>query len=606
MKNRLAALLFLLTPLVVWAQTDVVSFSRKGGFYSSAFSIELSCQGPNHHIRYTLNGSTPDADALLYTAPLSLSRDMVASSDFYKIQVSPPGEDFYPDTVMKAIVIRAAVFDEAGTRVSRVVTQSYFIHSLGCVIHNLPVVSICADSLSLFSADSGIMVPGVFFNPDDPIWTGNYYQTGREWERLVNVEFYTTENEGINQMAGLRTHGGNGRRQCQKGLKLYARNEYGQKRFNYKFFDDSDISSFKHLVLKPFKNAWTPAGLQDHLGHFLARNMDVDAVDSRPVVLFLNGEYWGIYYISEKPDERYAEDHYGVDPDDVNLIDSWFGTVEEGSNVGFKALMDYVATTDISEEDNYRHLSELVDIDNFIDYQILELFVANYDWPANNMRCWQTAGRKWRWFFFDCDAGFDDDVYNYYLIATDESDNAWPTNATSTLLFRSLLKNESFVDKFLLRLNEVTNGCLEYRNTKPYLTGIKNAIQDEIGNQTARFNYPVSMQEWSDAYDKIDQFLYHRKRTFWLHTNRYFGLPVAVNTVVCYPNPVHGGELNVRIILDKDITDDIVIYDLMGKCVFRESCFMGEGENEYVLHPQLSTGTYVLKIGQQSLKFVVL
>ena len=114
------------------------------------------------------------------------------------------------------------------------------------------------------------------------------------------------------------------------------------------------------------------------------------------------------------------------------------------------------------------------------------------------------------------------------------------------------------------------------------------------------------MQEWSDACDGIDQFLYDRKRVLGVQTNRFFELPVAVNSIVCYPNPLQGGELNVKIILDNFRYENIAIYDLLGKCVYRESFYLGEGENEITLHPQLSSGMYVLKIGQRALKIVVL
>ena len=135
---------------------------------------------------------------------LMLSDSLKSHSDIYKILISPEDDFYLPDSVIKGIVIRAAAFNNQGDRVSPVVTQSYFIKSLNCDLHNFSVVSICADSLALFDYDTGIMVPGAFLDPNDPQWTGNYYQEGRSWERLCNVEYYTTGNEGFNQQAGLR------------------------------------------------------------------------------------------------------------------------------------------------------------------------------------------------------------------------------------------------------------------------------------------------------------------------------------------------------------------------------------------------------------------
>ena len=212
------------------------------------------------------------------------------------------------------------MFDENEECISEVTTQSYFIRALGCDTHGLPVMSLCADSLDLFDQEYGIFVPGVHFDPSNPNWTGNYYMTGEAWERTINVEFYEQNNTGINQQAGLRTHGGNGRRFPQKCMKLYAREAYGKKRFEHRFFDNLPLNSFKHLVLKPFAASWNDTGVNDHISNQIAAQLNVESLASRPVVLYLNGEYWGIYYIHERPDERYLEDHFDVDITKVNLL----------------------------------------------------------------------------------------------------------------------------------------------------------------------------------------------------------------------------------------------------------------------------------------------
>ena len=604
MRKQLTIILLLLSPILLWAQNDEVVFSHKGGVYADAFSVALSCQNPTHHIRYTLNGATPDASARLYTNALQLDRSMVSSSDIYKIQVSPEEEAYYPETVMKAIVIRAAVFDASENRVSKVITQSYFIKSLGCEIHDLPVVSICADSLSLFSYDTGIMVQGAHLDPENPQWTGNYYENGREWERCINVEYYAIDNKGFNQQAGLRTHGGNGRRFAQKSFKIYAREEYGKKRFKYKIFDDCDVTSFKHLVLKPFKSAWTQAGLQNYLTCLLARNFNLDQLACRPVVLFLNGEYWGIYFVQEKPDERYLENHYDVDPETPNIISNWFGQVDAGQNTTFLELMDFASVADLSCDEAYRQMSEKIDIDNFIDYQIYEIWTANVDWPANNMRCWQVPGQKWRWFFFDGDACLQSADIDSYLYATDDGDAFWPSNATSTLLFRALLKNDDFRKRFLTRLKAVNQSLLNYDNTKKILRDAVDLVKKEIPNQVKRFNFPVDVGEWEARCLDIDDFLRLRQKAVEKQTKRYFNLSDDVD-FVCYPNPSSNGWVNIRFVADDNIFNDVVIYDINGKCVFRDSLLSVGGEELPVSH-QLSSGVYVLKIGPYSKKIVVL
>lgn len=591
---------------VLWAQTDEVVFSHNGGIYKTTFSVSLSCQNPNHHIRYTLNGNTPDSNDRLYTHTFQLDNSMVSSSDIYKIPMSPPDYAFYPESVMKAIVIRAAVFDELENRVSDVVTQSYFIRSLGCVIHDLPIVSICTDSLSLFSADSGIMVPGIHCNPDSSESTGNYCQSGREWERCVNVEFYTTQNEGFNQQAGLRTHGGlRNRRVQQKGLKLYARADYGKKNFKFKLFDELELKKFKHLVLKPFYCAFTPAGVQDWVANYIASNLNMGTIASRPVALFLNGEYWGIYFIQEKGDERYLESHYGADPDNVNIISAW-GGLENGSSDSYFSLYYWLAGADLTDSAQYQYFSEQIDIPNFIDYTIFELFSANIDWPINNVRCWQEGIEPWRWFFYDGDCCFYDQNFDVYANITYAGEEIiYPTAGWSTLFFRKLLENETFVTQFLARLNEVQT-TLEYSNTQPYLNKITKMIQDEIESQANRFHNPPDFKTWKKHCQDIDDFLHDRMKEFEKQTNKFFDLSEKISSVVCYPNPVINGRLNVRFVSEGNVIGTISIYDLNGKCLYRRWHFLKNGEDEVVLFPKLSAGVYILSLGRHSQKIVVL
>ena len=204
----------------LFAQTEVV-FSHHGGFYQESFLLSLGCSDLNARIRYTTNGDTPTAGSKLYERPLFLDESLYSRSDIYKLQVSPESLVYIPDSVQHAIVIRAAAFDEDGNRKGSVATNTYLIGSLGADSHGLAVMSICADSLALFDSDTGILVPGVYQEASDPERTGNYFQHGREWERLANVEFYEPMgNRGINQQCGLRTHGNRARAYPQKGLKI--------------------------------------------------------------------------------------------------------------------------------------------------------------------------------------------------------------------------------------------------------------------------------------------------------------------------------------------------------------------------------------------------
>lgn len=187
--------------LDAFAQTEVL-FSREGGFYDAPFTLSLGSTDWTCQIHYTLNGDTPTMDDALYETPLFLDEHLFSTAAIFTVPIAPVNEFYRPDSVQRAIVIRAAAFDAEGQRVSEVATQTYLIRALGCDHHGLAVVSVCCDSLSLFDYDTGIFVPGTLFNPDYPDWTGNYFGHGREWERLANVEFYEPNNTGVNQQCG--------------------------------------------------------------------------------------------------------------------------------------------------------------------------------------------------------------------------------------------------------------------------------------------------------------------------------------------------------------------------------------------------------------------
>ena len=459
---------FLAFCVAAFAQEETVMFSHHGGFYDEPFYLSMGCSDFNHHIRYTTNGNAPTASSTEYLHQLWLSPQLYSHSDIYKVQISPESLVYVPDSVIHAIVIRAAVFDDDGQRMGSVATNTYLIRSLGADTYGLAVLSICADSLALFDYKTGIMVPGVNQDADNPDGTGNYYQHGQDWEREANVEFYEpSDNSGVNQRCGLRAHGNRARLYPQKGLKLYSREAYGKKRFKHHFFETTPINSFKHLVVKPFSTLWPYSGVQDYVANRMAINLAFDAPNSRPVRLYLNGEYWGLYYLQEKMDDHYLEDHYDVSIEQCNIIANWHRNAESGDSTHFVQLMDWLEEADLSMPANYAYLNDIIDIDNYIDYLILETFIANTDWPANNMRCWQEGDGKWRWLFYDGDAALIDDDFAVFDNASYMGSLGWPSSTRASLLFRRLFENNEFKHKFANRVEELCATNLRYENTSP-------------------------------------------------------------------------------------------------------------------------------------------
>ena len=603
-----------LFPLVGSAQDWRVFFSANGGFYDDVLELELFSTYPQGRIFYTVNGNRPTVQSNQYAAPLVLDANMYSESNIYTF-VNCPQDFFYlPDSIQHCIVIRAAVFDENDSCVSAITTNSYFFRTLGCDTHELPVISICADSLDLFDYEKGIMVPGIHFDSLNPNTTGNYYMKGREWERTINMEFYeVADNSGVNQICGLRTHGNRARKMPQKGIKVYAREEYGKKRFHHQFFETSPIDSYKHLIIKPFSTLYPFSGVQDYVCSQMAIELGLEAGHSRPAVVYLNGEYWGVYFIQEKLDERYLEDHFGIDIEQCNIISNW-QELECGTSDSFMEMMAWLETADLSQEENYRHIEDLVDLENFIDYMIFETFIDNYDWPANNTRCWQAGDGKWRWMFYDGDAAFGSinmdpfgnpvplDVFGN---ATYSGNHIWPSSEEATLLFRRLLDNVEFRIQFNNRLYELCQSNFLYENTSPILTRVMEYLCPEMEQQSFRFGNPPDANYWAWGCSLSNDFLMSRVNTYITEWESFVQSVPEYSSITFngYPNPFDEAiHITLQCLIPETL--DATIYDVLGRKVYSMPCFCVTGANEFTLHPNLVPGVYLLNIGEKTLRIV--
>lgn len=571
-----------------------VAFSASGGFYPHAFTLELSADD-GLAIHYTTDGSSPTPASPLYERPLELSPALYSSRDIYLMQAAPDEYWDPPKEVRHAIVLRAAAFDQQGKQIGPTTTRTYLVTDLLGRELQLPVISIALDPEMLFDPDSGIFSPNRW-DPADEYFSGNFNQHGREWERLAHVEFYELDNSGFAQPLGLRVHGGRTRRFMQKPLKFYARKEYGEKKIQCPLFDEVGYTSFKRLVMKPFRASWTSAGLQDLLAHQLARPLRCVSLASRPVTLYINGEYWGIYFLQEAPDERLIEQLEDVDADDVNLIGSWDGIVENGDGDGFHDMMQWLETADLSDSLQYQRLCSMIDIDHFIDHQLFEAFITNTDWPANNMRCYQYYSTPWRWIFFDGDAGFGSPDLDMTELMLYQGDDTWPSSRQSTLCLRRLLQSPDFVERFGRRMYQLA-ATFDYARTAPLLEKDQEAIAPEIKWQSQRFNRPTTVAQWKKAVGKMDRFLKRRPHYFVMQMEKLLSLPADNESApLVYPNPARD-YVDVEIPGQQTGWLRCSLYDLMGRQVMSRPLFVSPTQRTLRIPlPALPAGQYLLRL----------
>lgn len=589
-------------------EVEKVIFSQIGGIYDTCFSLYLNKLEDENIIRYTIDGSIPLASSPECPDSLFINSNLCSPIDIYKIQVSPQDLQFIPKVdIPKAVVVRAACFDSLGNRVSKVSTNTYFIREMGIDHFELPILSLNSDYNGLFDDTIGIFVPGIYYDGNER--TGNYYQKGDSWEREAHVEFYESDNScAFNQTVGLRIHGDKGRRYPQKTLRIYARSSYGKSQFYYSLFSKTGNSEYKRLILKPFSSSWSEQGVEDYLANCIADNMDVDHPKSRPIILYLNGEYWGVYFIMERADEYYFSDKYNIDKDSIYIVEDWSGNTSNGNCAEFVEIYNYIKDNDLSVNSNYYHVTQKIDINSFIDYQLLQIFVDNYDWPANNMKCWKSTcdNSKWRWIFYDGDAGFREVDHNMFEHAQNTSDEGWPTNESSTLIFRKLLENNTFRFKFSSRLEYLLNNNFKYGETTKYIYDLNNVLTEEVSPQSDRFGIPEDFKSWYDGYYDLDDFLVYRPCTIYNHfkTLASFDLEVTachndipeIYSIEAYPNPSNGN-FNLNLDVEYSVPIIVSLVNCLGQKIILYHDFIVEGESTlFFENLDVKPGLYIIGI----------
>lgn len=378
------------------------TFSQPSGFYEDAVSLQISSSSGTT-VHYTLDGSDPTTDSPLYSGSLTLM-DPSSHSDRYASRTDITEEDsgyLPPDSpVDKAVVLRAVAFDAAGNS-SNITTATYFIDfDQKDGYENAAVLSLVTDPDNLFSSETGIYVRGALY--DDAMEAGliynglpwtylteytNYYLEGAEAERPVYIQFFNaSREETLAQDCGIRIRGNESRHFPQKSFSLYARSRYGSSSFSPVFFDTG--ISYPNLILNSGRQ------LKKIFFFSLVEDRDTAIQQYTPCQVFLNGEYWGMYYLMEKYSSEYLAGHYDVAPDNTLLVkDTRY--VENGSPqdiARYKELRTFLAEQNLADPDVYQELLTKMDMQSFIDWMCTNIYIANTDTKplGGNVLTWQT------------------------------------------------------------------------------------------------------------------------------------------------------------------------------------------------------------------------
>lgn len=408
------------------------SFSLGAGFYNSTQTLGMSSS--TSLIRYTLDGKDPDQTSALYSSPITIDSTMV---------------------------VRARTYSTDPLQLpSEIITNTYFINEN----IELPVVSLTSDPYNLFDYYYGIYVFGPNADTVNVPFQGSNFWQG--WERPANIEYFDPNgNLGFETPSSIAIQGNYSKAWPQRGFAVKTKENYKGETIDYPLFPDkSHITQYKSFNIRNAGSDWNKAHMRDRFNQKNAqKSTSLEIMDGRPCVLFINGDYWGVYELREKQDKDYIENNSGVPAENIDFL-QFDGSIIEGSNTAFLSMSNWIGANDMSIPANYTTAKNMLDVENFCDYFITETYILNIDWLGsytNNIKFWRPNNPvgKWRYVLWDTDLSLGFASAWGGAVSTDFLDvaiNPVTANPHSTML-SGLLANTEFKNYFVDRYADLMN-----------------------------------------------------------------------------------------------------------------------------------------------------
>lgn len=456
------------------------TLTAQGIYEGSGVEVTLSGKGK---VYYTTDSTIPTANSIPYTGPIHLTST----------------------TVIRAVAI------EPGKLASQTLDLTYVINEG----HQLPVVSLVTEPDNLWSEEKGICAMGPGASDVFPHKGANFWQ---DWERPITVSLFEKDGVAFSQAAGISIHGAYSRALSVKGFAVAFRDSYGKGSLDYPLFGEDGLERFESFVLRASGQDVFKSRMRDVLMTSLVGEYTTVAVqDYKPVVLYINGEFWGVYYIREKARESYVAGHYNVDQKDVILT---------GANgVDTPEYMDvlyYAHEQDLSKPEHYEYVTSRVDIENYMDYIIAEIYIANPD--NGNIRYFKTVDGKWKWIMYDTDYGFSsagqNTVYEHLNPAgTGSGDNF------STKMINGLLKNPEFKEQFIRRIAWQINNIWTEENVSARIDELESLIAHDMKRDCVK--HEKNYSHWQSYVASLRTFAPSRNKQLPKIVQQHFGLTDA-------------------------------------------------------------------------------
>lgn len=438
------------------AYTAPPVFSSDGGFARAGDIVTISTKTKNAQIRYTTDGSEPTQNSQLYSAPLELRG---------------------------TITLKATAFSDT-LLPSDSVAATYIVD----LNHTLPVVCISCQNDDLFSYENGILANGPGYRGDEfPYLGANFW---KDWERKARIEYFADGKKELEFTAGICVFGQYSRAYDQKSLAIHLRDGYGISELTYPFFKGNPVTVVSDLVLRAGgQDQWKTKIRDPYCREVIEGYSNIASMDYQPVALYINGKYWGYYDLREKINESYFESHENIDKDAIDIVKGDYFELA-GSMKRYKEMISYLKSHNIKDGSVYNYICSRMDVDNYIDYLIFEIFLANSD--TGNIKFYRGYGKddKFKWVIFDMDTSLSSFSVNGNFNALNSLFNPGghgSGNNFSTFLQCTLIKNDTFRQKFISRYAELLNTAFMPERMTAILDKILNEADLEIKNASQRW-----------------------------------------------------------------------------------------------------------------------
>lgn len=518
------------TPRPTYAPGTVLgkapTLSQKDYFYNSSIAVSVTAEKKGT-IYYTTDGSEPTTGSKKYTGPITIS----ASGG------STP----------KATVLRVKAFYSDGSE-SPTAVHTYFVGSQISSRFTTLVFSVSGNPADLTKGPNGIL------------YGKNYEKRGRESERAIYLEVFNKNGAPvISQYSGVRVYGGASRQSEVKSLKLFARKSYGSGigKFKYNFFNNKNnsgsyIASYDKLVLRSYGNDWQFAYLRDEMCQRLAAKAGFPITESVvPAVVYLNGEYYNFVWLHESYCDDFLKQKFGGKGKKGEFIilegGEMYKSANEDDETETKAAEEYhstywsLAQRDLTDANNYKKITDFLDVESYLDYYAFNIYINNWDWPNNNYKLYRYYPGKgesngsgvfdgrWRFLLHDTDYSFG--LYGQDLTQAEYDNLARildPNDNRYSPLFDSLMKRKDCREYFVKKILELSSGALSYSSVNSMLNTMTGLQKKELSiyMNYLKSKYNCWTNEWStrDSLEQIRTFAKARPNLMISMLSKHLGM----------------------------------------------------------------------------------